>query len=86
MWFMSEEGRDRAGKLWRVYVHCQCEEDLTEACGSWRGREMCTLIVQKGPNRGVAVMEGLCVSSLGSHGRSVHVVGRRKTWQKHGGH
>ena len=81
----SEKGPDGAGESWSGYVHCQCEEDLTEGCGSWRGRGMCTMIVQKGPNRGVAVMEGLCGLSLGPGG-SVNVVGGRKTWQKHGGH
>lgn len=75
-WFalclVSEKGPDGAGKSWD-YVHCQCEEDLTEACGSWREWRMCTLTVGKGPNRSLGVMEGLRVSSLGVHGGSVCV-------------
>lgn len=34
MCLVSEKGPDGAVESWRGCVHCQCEEDLTEACGS----------------------------------------------------
>lgn len=43
------------------------------------------LTVGKGPNRGVGVMEGLHVSSLGGRGGYIFVIHGRKTWQKYGG-